>query len=352
MPYTPKYLSVLGLTTLLFVASTVQAENTGKLLQSGDGKPIFQASSDAMESSTQQLARGLALALGDPEIRVLVREAMQASPWREHKLVLQQFARTESGQKLIEAASVALELTPKALSLKVASLPELDFYMAFREHRTTWPTSSEVLVGATFDSHAPALQAFDISGDAHELLLENGIPDTALIVLHPAEPKYRRALASLPANDLIESPQERPSRERAIAANAGPGYYLYHYNIQEGDGWNGGECEMEFRSWFRDANGNQLNFSRWAANAHEDWGYDVDVFLNNLTFGSGIFVLELWEMDGGSGSLNGNDFYGSREYSIAPGSSAPVLEFFENRRLPYEPVAGADRSAWIGILRR
>lgn len=353
MLYPLKYLSVLGFTTLLSVTSAAQAENTVKS-QPEDGRSTFQASQDAMEASSQQLARGIALALGDPEVRLLVREAMQASPWNEHKLVLQQFVRTKPGRKLVEAASAALDLTPQALSLKVASLPNLDFYMAYREHRTTWQTSPEVLVGATFDSRAPALQAFDVYGGSQVLLLEDGIPDTPLIVLHPAEPKFRRAPASLSTSDLIESPQERPNKKRAIAASAGPGYYLYHYNIQEGDGWNGGDCEMEFRSWFRDANGLQTNFSTWATSGvQEDLGYTPvpDIFLNN-TFGSLTFVLEVWEMDGGSGSLNGNDFYGSRDYYLAPGTSSGHLPFFENVRQPYDSTAGHDRSAWIGVLRR
>src|SRR5438093_10659956 len=68
-----------------------------------------------IEQATQNVARGIALALSDREMRLAVRDAMRASPYVEHKLVLQEFLATGSGSKLLVATAARMGMTASNL---------------------------------------------------------------------------------------------------------------------------------------------------------------------------------------------------------------------------------------------
>src|SRR5205085_12024165 len=55
------------------------------------------AAPPAAPAPPEQLARGLALALGDPALRARVRAELARSPYREHKLPFQQFLAADGG---------------------------------------------------------------------------------------------------------------------------------------------------------------------------------------------------------------------------------------------------------------
>lgn len=100
------------------------------------------------EVTAQKLARVFAAAMREPEVRVHVRNAMRASPYNEHKLVLQEFARTASGRILVKNASQVSGVSAAEIDAWIASLPDMDFYAPFREQRLTWRGSADVAVGA------------------------------------------------------------------------------------------------------------------------------------------------------------------------------------------------------------
>lgn len=108
----------------------------------------------ADSEAEQQVARALALALREPRLRASVRDAMRASPFTEHKLVLHEYAATESGQALVAAGAAALRIDVSALHGMIAALPPLDFYAPFREHRRQWTGSANLAVVATTDTDA------------------------------------------------------------------------------------------------------------------------------------------------------------------------------------------------------
>src|SRR5436853_3263160 len=58
-------------------------------------------------AQAQQVAHGIAMALGETPQRKGLLDAMRDSRWNEHKLTLQEFSRTYRGGVLINAAAAA-----------------------------------------------------------------------------------------------------------------------------------------------------------------------------------------------------------------------------------------------------
>jgi hypothetical protein len=80
-----------------------------------------------------------------------------------------------------------------ALTALVAQLPPMDFYAPVREHRLAWKGSEDVVVGFTVDQDNPLLTSFTPDGAKLTYNARAGVPSRAVLILHPAERKYRRA---------------------------------------------------------------------------------------------------------------------------------------------------------------
>lgn len=105
----------------------------------GSSEPAEEGLSEAstvavFHEKVDKLAKQLALAMDADSIRFLVRDAMRASLVSEHKLVLQEFVRTPTGQKVLAASASAGNRDPEQLAADIAHLPPLDFYVPSREH--------------------------------------------------------------------------------------------------------------------------------------------------------------------------------------------------------------------------
>lgn len=144
-------------------------------------------------NSVQTIARAIALAMNDENVRFSVRNAMRKSELNEYKLVLQDFARTPEGAQLLSASAASLQTTQSQLASTIANLPSLDFYVPFEAHRLSWNGSSDIIVATTFDPDAAVVTAYGTSGQIVTLEKANGVPTSPLIMLHPAEPKSVRS---------------------------------------------------------------------------------------------------------------------------------------------------------------
>ncbi len=61
------------------------------------------STAESSEASQDMLGEVLARGMSRPDVRARVLQAMRASPWTEHKLVLQDFLLTPDGKKLLDA---------------------------------------------------------------------------------------------------------------------------------------------------------------------------------------------------------------------------------------------------------
>jgi hypothetical protein len=341
-------------------------------------------------ADAQTIAKGLAMAMRDPAIRGQIHAAMRGSIFNEHKLVLQDFATTAVGEKVLAAVSAALGQSPTSTKAQIASLPALDFYLPFERHRQTWKPAAGVYVATTFDKRAASITAYGSNGQVLELRQADGVPPVPLIILHPAESKTR----SMPANsapDLIENPPTVASTSLAQAnlvscgdacggtgggggccsTSTLPGTYITHFNIKASDGWFG-SSEMVFYGkaiagnfrFVRGSSGTNYLVADYLCDkgiyaqsgVNTSQGYD-GLFMISPTVVKGAFVtcngysalyaVHIMESDGG---VYGNDDdYGWRIYApgyYPSGTTYDVVYSYYNETYP---VSEDNRSAYLRI---
>jgi len=317
-------------------------------------------------AAAQEVAKGLAVAMVKREVRAQVRDALRASPWKEHRLVLQELVASPQASRLVDAAAKALRISSQEFKTTVASLPQLDLYVPFPEHRTTWTATSDLLVAAGFDRHAHQLLAYDLSGNVHTLLLQDGTPASPLMILSPAAKKHRATERQARTGDVIEDRQNMNQKLVAcdnteISCDDGggggtgtttppsPGYYLTYFNIQADDGWFDNNLELEFRTYYTvpGVGGYYQPRTLTQSNITGYRGYTVNLFMNSYpNYGyvpfNAVFAVDVVEMDGGGASLNGNDYYGTRYYPPGPTNGSTY---------PYT-VDGYNVTAYLGITQR
>lgn len=271
----------------------------GALLAGCDSaQPTLSAGAAAPKSGLPALAYGFSQALRNDDVRASVRNAMRASLVSEHKLVLQEYVRTQSGQLLLQTAAAAAGVTPAELRSQIEALPELDFYVASRDQRRAWQGSDKVAVVANLDADSKVFPGFDASGKPVRQLGHEPMPGVeAVFVLHRAEEKFLRVYpqANLPGL-VIQEPQDGeengmlelkdangkitrtqyvdmvpggrlPLADPTAAAGpmyfpqefpnvvtSGPGVFFTYIQLAYGDGV--GACELKFFTVLLDANGN------------------------------------------------------------------------------------------------
>jgi hypothetical protein len=219
------------------------------------------------ERSAQVLARGIALALRDPDMRALVRDAMRESPYVRHKLVLQDFVNTNRGFRLLAAVATQLHQSPEDLGQQIQLMPALDFYVPVQRHRRTWLATDDILVGAAFfRTGETTVELVGVDGRRHTVPRKGAVPDAPVIMLHPAQLHAVRGVqrasgktgltASMDASSGCDATMaiEQCDESGAIYAVTDyavtHGVYITHFNPQHTDGWFGDdELRWIFSFW-------------------------------------------------------------------------------------------------------
>jgi len=198
-----------------------------------DGAAIVPPSEGAA-TPPEQLARSLALALGDAAFRVHVKAELDRSPFREHKLPFQRFLAAERGPALAAMARDAQRAIP------------LEMYLPVSEHRRAWTGGANVLVATAMADHdAPV--AFDLKGNRLVLDPERP-PTTPVIAVVPVETDFSASPAAIEClscdgggggGGYYPPPPPPP-------APPAPGLYLTkaHF-VQDFEGWLKGAPEFE-----------------------------------------------------------------------------------------------------------
>ncbi|MEO7995842.1 MAG: hypothetical protein ABI852_00285 [Gemmatimonadaceae bacterium] len=148
-------------------------------------------SANVAEQPGQEVALGIAQALTDPTLRLSVLQAFRASPWVEHKLVLQQFIATTAGRELVTAAATARGVTAAEFTNQINALPLLDFYVPSRVERLSWSGDNVVGVALSTSMQVVPTSAYLSDGKAIDFASAHKA-GRVLILLHPAEAKGRR----------------------------------------------------------------------------------------------------------------------------------------------------------------
>jgi hypothetical protein len=135
----------------------------------------------------EQLARALALALGDPAFRARVHAELGRSPYREHKLPFQRFLAADGGVALAALARGSGRTGSEVARDADRAIP-LEMYLPVPAHRRAWTGDANVLVATAIADHDVPV-AFDVHGN-RRLLDPEHPPATPVIAVVPVETDF------------------------------------------------------------------------------------------------------------------------------------------------------------------
>lgn len=195
-------------------------EPTGEALRNGpQGGSNLMGTGAGSERSIQsermdRAARGLALALGNTEIRQQILFDLRDSPFPEHRIHLSEYLRGDRGASVKDEMAQRLGLSSTRLEHSLDSLPELEIWVPRTYDRVTWSgDDSVVLIGLEALDRAAAnrqpLRGFDVAGEVHQAELWRGVPVQPVVMIYPVihefgpEPEEARRVAPTQVRQTI-----------------------------------------------------------------------------------------------------------------------------------------------------
>ncbi len=150
------------------------------------GSPRLERGSE-QPYALEEIARGMAMALGDSALRVSFKERLRKSRYVEHKIMLGDIvAELEGSDTALESAvSRSLGHPRGQLRRLVSLLPAIEVYMPLRRQRMRWTGQDEVIVAAAFSERAMPV-AYTSKGEQVALSLDVP-PEVPVIVLTARE---------------------------------------------------------------------------------------------------------------------------------------------------------------------
>ena len=171
------------------------------------------------QQQLERLARRLARALADSAFRVRLKQDLDRSPIREHKLHFQRYL----ADKVRPAAADLARLTgggADAVTAEALAAPELELYLPVAEHRVKWKGDGNLLVATALHDHDSPI-AFDSRGQ-RVVLSPDHPPAIPVLALVPVETDFDRG--SPKVSQQVEScPQSRPAGVVSAATCGGGG---------------------------------------------------------------------------------------------------------------------------------
>lgn len=137
--------------------------------------------------ASEELARALAMALSDPQIRQEIKAALATSGIREGKLDFSSFIAGR-GASILSKVTVLGVSNPVRLASLIRQVRGLELYMPVHAHRDAWKGGADVMVGVML-RQAETPVAFDISGTRHVLDIETP-PAQPVLMLNQIETEF------------------------------------------------------------------------------------------------------------------------------------------------------------------
>ena len=156
----------------------------------------------------EQLARRLARALADPGFRLQLKQDLDRSPVREHKL---HFQRLLAGGGSATAGEIA-RITGTSAALVTAEAlgaPVLELYLPVPAHRAGWLGGPDILVATALRDHEAPV-AFDTRG-RRQVLDPDTPPATPVLALVPVETDFDAAAPGAGQQAIEVCPQGQPA---------------------------------------------------------------------------------------------------------------------------------------------
>jgi hypothetical protein len=141
------------------------------------------------------LARVVALALNDPDVRLSVRDAMRDSRFHEHKIHFRSFLEEPAGQYLLRAVATELQTAPENVYRLLHHLPDMEFYLPQKEHRIQWTGGPDYFVMAVEmpdDFKNPFVTLYRPDGKPVVWDVVNAMPEIPVFGLLPVEADFSK----------------------------------------------------------------------------------------------------------------------------------------------------------------
>jgi hypothetical protein len=155
----------------------------GGVPAAGAGTPAVAASRTAQE----RLTRRLALALAEPAFRTYLKDALDRSPVREHKLHFQRLLGRSDRRALTALAKAGGE-PAAAVDADASATVALEVYLPVASQRASWGGGDDILVATAREDHEVPV-AYDTRG--HRRLLDPDRPPAApVLAVVPVETDF------------------------------------------------------------------------------------------------------------------------------------------------------------------
>lgn len=127
------------------------------------------AASAAQERATlSRIGRLVAISLDDRPMRHRLKKDLRAAPFREHKLELRTYLRSDDGRQLLRRMAAAGGRSTDGVLTMVDQVRSLELYMPVRKHRESWVGDGDVLVAVQLEEDDPIV-GFNTAGKESEV---------------------------------------------------------------------------------------------------------------------------------------------------------------------------------------
>lgn len=147
-----------------------------------------------------RIARLIAVSLNNEPARQQLKRDLRAAPFREHKLELATYLRSQEGRALLTRMAAANNSDEAAVFTTLSAIRPLEFYMPVPAHRETWTGKADVLVVSQLEESTPIV-AFNEA--ASEVSLDRKTP--------PSQP----TLSIVPIETRFDQPMD-PAKSRNV----------------------------------------------------------------------------------------------------------------------------------------
>jgi hypothetical protein len=153
------------------------------------------SSASEERAALSKIARLVAVAMDNEPARQHLKRDMRAAPFREHKLELGPYLRSNDGKALLDRMVKQSGGTESDLFSTLSTIRRLEFYMPLAKHRESWTGNDDVLVVSQLAERDPIV-TFDESGG--EVTLDRNVaPAQPTLSIVPVETRFDQPLPAL-----------------------------------------------------------------------------------------------------------------------------------------------------------
>jgi hypothetical protein len=140
-----------------------------------------------------RIARLVAVAMDNEPARQHLKRDLRAAPFREHKVELTSYLRSNDGRALRERMAALTTGGESELFATLAAIRALEFYMPLAKHRESWTGKQDLIVVSQLDESEPIV-SFDKEGK-QVAVDKNVAPSQPVLSIVPVETRFDQPMS-------------------------------------------------------------------------------------------------------------------------------------------------------------